>query len=85
MRDRWQGNTSSRFLDLLVLLRHQQLVPLLGDGGRAGQVRLDHVDVPGLVRGDAVSVEEPLEIGNQETMFPGQLRDAAVEGVQAPS
>src|SRR5436305_1701364 len=65
MRDRRQGNTSSRFLDLLVLLRHQQLVLLLGDGGRAGQVRLDHVDEPGLVRGDAVSVEEPLEIGTE--------------------
>src|SRR5439155_24070231 len=59
--------------------------PVLGDGGRAGEVRLDHVDEPGLGRGDAVSVEEPLEIGYQETMFTGQLRDAAVHGVQALS
>jgi hypothetical protein len=58
---------------------------MLGDGARTGEVRLDRLNEPGLVRGDAVPVEEPLEIGNQETMFPGQLRDAAVEGVQAPS
>jgi len=30
-------------------------------------------------------VEKALEIGYQEPMFPGQLRNAAVDGVQAAS
>jgi hypothetical protein len=45
------------------LSRRQQLVPVLGDGGRTGEVRLDHLDEPRFVRCDAVPVEEPLEIG----------------------
>jgi hypothetical protein len=50
------------------------------DGGRAGEVRLDHLNEPGLVRSDAVAVEEPLDIGNQETTLPGELREATVDG-----
>jgi hypothetical protein len=53
------------------------LVQLLGDGGRAGQVRLDHLDEPGLVRDDAVPVEEPLPnfavAGNNASPFAGLL------------
>jgi len=54
---------------------------VLGDGGRAGEVRLDHLDEPRLARGDAVPVEESLEIGEEEAIFAGQLADAAVDGV----
>jgi hypothetical protein len=58
---------------------------VFGDGGRAGEVGLDHLDEPGVVRCDAVSVEESLEIGEQEAVIAGELCDAAVDGVQAPS
>ena len=58
---------------------------MLGDRGRAGEVGLDHLDEPRLVGCDAVPVEEPLEIGEQEAALAGQPRDAAVDCVQAPS
>ena len=58
---------------------------MLCDRGRAGEVRLDHLDVPGVVRCDAVPVEEPLDVGEQEAMVGGEFRDAAVEGVEALS
>jgi hypothetical protein len=32
-----------------------------------------------------VSVEEPLEVGEEEAVLVGELRDAAVECVEAPS
>jgi hypothetical protein len=51
-------------------------VPLPDEGGGAGEVRFDDVDEPGLVRGDAVPVEELLEIGEQKAAFAGQLDDA---------
>jgi hypothetical protein len=59
-------------------------VPVLGGRGRAGAVRLDHLDIPGLVRGEAVAVEEPLEISEEEAVLIGELRDAGVE-CEAPS
>jgi hypothetical protein len=34
-------------------------VPVLGDGGRSGEVRLDHLNKPRLVGCEAVPVEEP--------------------------
>src|SRR5439155_13317123 len=70
---------------LVVLSRGQELVPMLGDRGRAGEVGLDHLDEPRLVGCDAVPVEEPLEIGEQEAALAGQPRDAAINCVQAPS
>jgi hypothetical protein len=72
-------------MGLFALSRRQELVPVLCDRGRAGEVRLDQLDEPGVVRCDAVAVDEPLEIGEQEVMFGGECRDAAVEGAQAPS
>jgi hypothetical protein len=36
---------------------------MLCDGGRAGEVRFDHLNEPGLARSDAVPMKEPLEIG----------------------
>ena len=61
--------------------RRQQLVPVLGDRGRTGEIRLDHVHEPRLLRCDAVPVEEPFEIGEQEAMVARELRDAAVDCV----
>jgi hypothetical protein len=58
---------------------------VLRDGSGTGEVRLDHVDEPRLVRSDAMPVEEPLEIGEQKAVFAGQLLDAAIDCVQAPS
>jgi hypothetical protein len=58
---------------------------VLGDRGRAGEVRLDHLDVPGLVRCEAVAVEELLEIGEEEAVLVAERRDAAVERVETPS
>jgi hypothetical protein len=58
---------------------------VLGDRGRAGEVRLDHLDEPGLVRGEAVSVEQTLEIGKEEAVLLRERLDAAVDRVQAPS
>ncbi len=58
---------------------------MLGGRGRAGEVRPDHLDVPGLVRGEAVSVEEPFEVGEEEAVLVGEVRDAAVESVEAQS
>ena len=72
-------------LEPVVLSRGQQFVPVLGDGGGAGEVRLDDVDEPRFVGGDSVPVEEPLEIGEQKAVFAGQLDDAAVDRVQPPS
>ncbi len=60
-------------------------MPVLGDGGRSSEVRLDHLNKPRLVECEAVPVEEPLEISKQKAALPGQLRDAAVKCVQAPS
>ena len=60
-------------------------MPPLGDGGGAGEVRLNDLDEPGVVRGDAVPVEELLEIGEQKAALAGQLDDAAVDRVQPPS
>src|SRR4029453_15011756 len=76
---------SNRGADPGVGVSRQQVVPMLRDDGRPGEVRLDHLNEPGLVRGDAVPVEEPLEIGNQEIVLRGQLHDAGVDGVQAPA
>ena len=56
------GGEPSRAPHLVLLLQFQQLVPVLSDGGSAGEVRLDHLDEPRLFRCDAVPVEEPLEI-----------------------
>jgi hypothetical protein len=56
-----------------------------GDRGRTGEVRLDHLNEPTLVRCDAMPVEEPLQIREQETMRLGQLRYPAVDRVQSPS
>src|SRR4029450_1861170 len=47
-------------------LSRQQVVPMLRDDGRPGEVRLDHLNEPGLVRGDAVPVGGPLGTGDQE-------------------
>jgi hypothetical protein len=44
----------------------------------AGEVRLDHLDEPALVRCDAVPVEQPLEVGEQEAAFTGQLHEISV-------
>jgi hypothetical protein len=60
-------------------------VPVLGDRGCSSEVRLDHVNEPRLVRGKTVPVAEPLEIGEQKAALAGQLRDTAVECVQASS
>src|SRR5262249_44201589 len=38
---------------------------------RAGEVRLDHLGIPGVVRSNAVPVEEALDIGEQDAMFGG--------------
>jgi hypothetical protein len=48
------------------------------DRRRAGEVRLDHLDVPGLVRCDPMSMEEPFEISEEEAVLVGELADAAV-------
>jgi hypothetical protein len=58
---------------------------VLRDRGRAGKVRLDHLHIPGVAGGDAVPVEEPLDIGEQEAMLGGELRDATVKGVETLS
>src|SRR5439155_872171 len=63
----------------------QELVPVLGDRGCAGKVRLDHLDEPGLVRGEAVPVKEPLQIGEQKPTLASQRDDAAVDPVEASS
>jgi hypothetical protein len=76
---------ADRLVGLVALSRCQELVPVLCDRDRAGNVRLDHLHDPGLVGCDAVPVEEPLEIGEQEAVFGGEFRDAAVKGIQAPS
>ena len=60
-------------------------MPVLGDRGRSGEVRLDHLNEPRLVRCKAVPVAEPLEIGEQKAALEGELRDTAVECVQASS
>jgi hypothetical protein len=44
-------------------LSGQQLVPVLGDRARSGEVGLDRLDEPWLVGCDAVAVEQPLEVG----------------------
>jgi hypothetical protein len=49
------------------------------------RVRLDHLNEPGLVRCDAVPVEEPLQIGEQKVPLAGSLPNAAIHGVQPPS
>jgi hypothetical protein len=51
---------------------------VLGDGACSGEVGLDHLDEPWLIRCDAVAVEESLEIGEQEAMVGGELADAVV-------
>jgi hypothetical protein len=61
---------------LVTLSRCQELVAVLCDRGRAGEVRLDQLDKQGVVGCDAVPVEGPLEIGEQEVMFGGEFRDA---------
>ena len=58
---------------------------MLCESGRAGKVRLDHLDEPRLGRGDAVPVEECFEVCEQEATFLGQLGDAGIEGGQAPA
>jgi hypothetical protein len=58
---------------------------VLGDGGRSSKVRLDHLDEPRLCGFKAVPVAEPLKIGEQKAALPCQLRDTAVECVQASS
>ena len=73
-----RSNRRSQFLDL-DLSRRQQLIPVLSGGGRAGEVRLDHVDEPRLVRCDSMPVEEPLEIGEQKAALSCQLPNAAIQ------
>jgi hypothetical protein len=58
--------------------RRQEFVPVLGGRARAGEVRLDHQYEPGLVRCDAVSVEQALEIREEEVVLVGQMLDAAI-------
>jgi hypothetical protein len=70
---------------LVLFRRFQELVPVLCDRRCAGLVRLDHLDVPSVVRCDAVSVEEPLDVSEQEVMVGGEFRDPAVNGVEASS
>jgi hypothetical protein len=52
------------------------------DRGRAGEVWLDHVDKPRLVRCDAVAVEKPLEIREQKAVLACESDNAGVDGVQ---
>ena len=52
-----------RVLHRAVLSRCQELVPVLGGGGCASEVRFDRLHEPRLVRGEAVPVEEQLEVG----------------------
>lgn len=54
---------------------------MLGDGGRTREVRLDHLDEPGLIGCEAVSVEEPLEVGGEEAMLASQLADAPAQAL----
>jgi hypothetical protein len=44
----------------------------------AGEVRLDHLDEPALVRCEAVPVEQPLEVGEQEATCAGELHELSV-------
>src|SRR5436309_13224614 len=67
------------------LLRRQQFVPVFRDGARTGEVGLDHLDEPWLVRCDAMSAEEPLEIREHEGALARQFCNAAVDCVQSPS
>jgi hypothetical protein len=52
---------------------------------RAGEVRLDHLDVPAVVRREAVPVEEPLHVSEQEAVVGSEFLDARVNDVQALS
>ena len=68
----------------MILPDPQEVVPMLRDRGRTSEVRLDHPDEPRLARREAVPVEKPLEIGEQEAVYACEPRDARVDGVQAP-
>ena len=58
-----------QILRVAVLPCRQELVPVVGDGGCAGEVRLDHLHEPRFVRRDAVPVEKPLKIREQEAVL----------------
>src|SRR5262249_7190819 len=56
-----------------------EIVPVSGDGGRPGEVRLYLMDDPGLLRSDPVSVKQGFQIGKQKAALTGQSADSDVE------
>ena len=83
-RRRRRSSARRRRHGAFLLRSREKFVPVAGDRGRAGEVRLNHLHEPCFARGDAVPVEEALQVRQQEPAVGGEAPDPAIQRVQSP-